>query len=71
MRYGIEVCDDNNVQNGDGCTSNCLVKELGWTCTTPLYGLSACTADCNPTNAYVVGTYTCSDDNSVNGDGCD
>mmetsp|Transcript_73266 Transcript_73266/g.118898 ORF Transcript_73266/g.118898 Transcript_73266/m.118898 type:complete len:252 (+) Transcript_73266:22-777(+) len=30
---GPEVCNDNNVVNGDGCSNSCTV-EAGWTCST-------------------------------------
>lgn len=30
---GLEGCDDANLDNGDGCSSSCVV-ETGWTCVT-------------------------------------
>jgi cysteine-rich repeat protein len=35
-------CDDNNNLPNDGCSPTCYV-ETGWTCATPLGGLSVCT----------------------------
>ena len=29
-----ELCDDNNTLNGDGCASDCIIIETGWTCYT-------------------------------------
>ena len=71
MIFGTEVCDDQNTANSDGCNSVCGAIENGWTCTTPAGGKSVCTAVCSPTSPWVVGTQTCSDNDSDNGDGCD
>ncbi len=71
MKYGNEACDDNNTVNSDGCTSTCAATENGWSCTAPMFGKTTCTAICSSTNPWVVGTYTCSQANSANGDGCD
>ncbi len=71
MKYGTEVCDDGNTINSDGCNSVCSTIENGWTCTTPAGGKSVCTALCSTTNPYVVGPYTCSDNDSAGSDGCD
>jgi fibro-slime domain-containing protein len=30
-----EACDDGNRDNGDGCSGNCLVVEIGYTCDEP------------------------------------
>jgi large repetitive protein len=30
-RHELEACDDNNIINGDGCSSKCAV-EKGWVC---------------------------------------
>lgn len=32
MAIGIEECDDANMKNGDGCSSECMIEE-GWSCT--------------------------------------
>jgi len=29
-----EACDDGNTLSGDGCSSDCLSVETGWTCNT-------------------------------------
>ena len=42
-----EVCDDGNTANGDGCTSDCLTMELGWTCLEWQDGSNYCRATCH------------------------
>eukprot|EP01010_Urceolus_cornutus_P001010 NODE_1525_length_866_cov_212.403917_g1184_i0.p1 GENE.NODE_1525_length_866_cov_212.403917_g1184_i0~~NODE_1525_length_866_cov_212.403917_g1184_i0.p1 ORF type:complete len:209 (-),score=26.68 NODE_1525_length_866_cov_212.403917_g1184_i0:154-780(-) len=39
--FFVEECDDGNLQNGDGCSSQCRV-ETGWRCTTTSVLLSQC-----------------------------
>ena len=41
LKLGIEVCDDGNTVNNDGCQSDCLKIEYNCTCT----GGSAITKD--------------------------
>ena len=63
---GIEVCDDNNTLNGDGCSFICQVEE-NWQC------------DSNePTNCWAIlndgiitGDEECDDGNDFSNDGCD
>jgi cysteine-rich repeat protein len=31
LNYGINECDDGNLESGDGCSNDCKV-EPGWTC---------------------------------------
>ena len=40
----VEVCDDGNRINGDGCDMNCLMIEAGYEC--PSFG-AACTPLCS------------------------
>ena len=58
-----EECDDHNVRDGDGCTSNCKVED-GWVCD----GGFDCVPVCGDRN--VVGEERCDDGNADNGDGC-
>jgi cysteine-rich repeat protein len=41
---GNEQCDDNNKDNGDGCSSDCNYVEVGYTCSRTNFGdrLSSC-----------------------------
>jgi cysteine-rich repeat protein len=41
FRVGLEMCDDANSINGDGCSSTCTV-EPGFTCTAPPAGQDTC-----------------------------
>jgi cysteine-rich repeat protein len=60
-----EVCDDGNVQDGDGCPSTCYNITAGWRCLTagqlctPIIG-----------DGLLVGTEACDDGNVLDGDGC-
>jgi MYXO-CTERM domain-containing protein len=40
-----EECDDGDADDGDGCSSECLVEE-GWACIEPAGGASECTPGC-------------------------
>jgi len=40
-----EICDDHNVNSGDGCNSTCS-PELGYLCTTVLPNPSVCVRAC-------------------------
>lgn len=48
----------------DGCSSNCMQVEDGYTCPTA----GACTEICG--DGYHMGTLACDDKNTVSGDGC-
>ncbi len=78
-----EVCDDDNEDNGDGCSSACTV-EPGWSCVpgTPPSTASSCSdddecagvgdghdCDGNAACANVDGSYTCTCDTGYLGDG--
>jgi len=45
IRTANEQCDDNNTRDGDGCSRDCKL-EAGWTCDTPLNGVTVCTSIC-------------------------
>jgi cysteine-rich repeat protein len=61
---GDDVCDDSNTDDGDGCSSGCLV-ELGFDCAGEP---SVCTAICG--DGLVRGAEECDDNNTADGDGC-
>ncbi len=63
-----EICDDNNTQNGDGCSSNCTI-ESGWTCEpdgtcSPIADSAICG------DGVISGAETCDDGNTNDNDGC-
>ncbi|CAJ1437050.1 unnamed protein product [Effrenium voratum] len=65
-----EECDDGNVINGDGCTSDCRI-EPGYECPTigwPAVLLTPCRPICG--DGLRRGTEACDDNNTVAGDGC-
>ncbi len=63
---GIEVCDDGDTLDGNGCSALCQVED-GFTCLGE--GAGSCTADCG--DGLVRGAETCDDLGTVDGDGCD
>lgn len=60
----LEICDDGNIQDGDGCSSIC-VTENGWTCS-----LGICNRIPSCGNGVKEGAEQCDDGNTVDGDGC-
>lgn len=54
------------MENGDGCSDDCMTIETGWTC--PTDG-AACISDCG--NGIMENDEECDDGNLVNYDGCD
>jgi cysteine-rich repeat protein len=58
IRNGNEECDDGNTNNGDGCSSSCII-EPGFLCTSFLNFPSVCTAE------------ICGDGKRSEGEGCD
>ena len=70
MKGGFaEECDDGNLENGDGCDSNCQIED-GWICTVldeEVSMISACQV-CG--NSLVEGYEQCDDGNTDAGDGC-
>ena len=67
---GSEICDDGNIESGDGCSSECRIED-GWNCETP-------GAACEKTNIAeavcgdgIVADYEeCDDGNAEADDGC-
>ena len=64
---GIEVCDDGNTNNADGCNATCTLQDPGYACTTP--GM-ACTRTSICGNKRVELGETCDDGNTNASDGC-
>ncbi|MCK9357922.1 MAG: DUF4215 domain-containing protein, partial [Dehalococcoidia bacterium] len=67
VQAGAELCDDNNVASGDGCSATCAVEQ-GWICTLQPAGLSVCSSVCG--DGMKMGSEQCDDGNKVSGDGC-
>ena len=66
--YNLEVCDDGDNDNGDGCNSACEV-ETRWTCTQEVNATSVCTyVACG--NGFLDPGEQCDDSNIIDGDGC-
>lgn len=66
----VEVCDDGNLVDSDGCASDCLSVEVGFECVvgyTPV-SASVCAAVCG--DGMMVGPELCDDGNTVDNDGC-
>ena len=63
-----DYCDDDNLLNGDGCSSTCHV-ETGFTCSggSPT-SEDVCKEICG--DGMNFGFYECDDSNTVSGDGC-
>ena len=62
-----EACDDGNTQSGDGCSANCLMVEVGYSCA--IAGqLCAPIAKCG--DGVTSDPEFCDDGNNVAGDGC-
>lgn len=62
----VELCDDGNPTDGDGCGADCNV-EIGWSCTRD--DPSVCTTVCG--DSIVIGGHEgCDDGNQIVGDGC-
>ena len=63
---GDEVCDDENTEEGDGCPSDCLSIDDGWTCDGEP---SVCESICG--DGMIAGAVeACDDQNTDDGDGC-
>ena len=65
--FGNYECDDQNLKNGDGCTSDCKI-ERGWQCLggTPKKR-DICTEICG--DGIDLGKLQCDDGNKLSGDG--
>lgn len=61
---GDEACDDNNVDNGDGCAFDCT-EEDGYSCAGEP---SVCTTECG--DGVQAGDEACDDGGTEDGDGC-
>jgi fibro-slime domain-containing protein len=62
-----EQCDDGGTDPGDGCSSNCLVVEQGYSCPTPG---SRCELVAVCGDSLLILDEGCDDGNAVSGDGC-
>ncbi len=62
-----EQCDDGNRVDGDGCSANCLVVEVGWQCETP--GAPCTQVEVCGSGKLELGE-TCDDGNATGNDGC-
>ncbi|CAI2371646.1 unnamed protein product [Moneuplotes crassus] len=60
-------CDDGNLEDGDGCDSNCA-RETGYTCTSTNLAASVCEPICG--DGLRLGSEACDDTNLADGDGC-
>ena len=60
-----ETCDDNNTNDGDGCSKDCSTVEPGWQCRVPG---KPCVPLCG--DGVLKGSETCDDGNATSGDGC-
>ncbi|CAI2380327.1 unnamed protein product [Moneuplotes crassus] len=60
-------CDDGNLDDGDGCNSNCSV-ETGYTCTSISLATSICGPICG--DGLKLELEACDDSNVADGDGC-
>ena len=67
MLTADEACDDGNLVSGDGCASNCLSVEGGYSCNPP--GV-ACHEIARCGDGLVADSEGCDDGNVVDGDGC-
>jgi len=69
IQRGAESCDDGNLVNGDGCSSNCTVEE-GFVCEDNEAHVSVChKIVCG--DGIKEGNEECDDGNLIEGDGCD
>jgi fibro-slime domain-containing protein len=66
-RAKSEACDDGNAQGGDGCSSDCLAIEPGFSCQPPG---SACRRIARCGDGQVASFEPCDDGNLKDGDGC-
>ncbi|CAI2386729.1 unnamed protein product [Moneuplotes crassus] len=60
-------CDDGNLDDGDGCDSNCAI-ETGYTCTSINLATSVCEPICG--DGLRLDSEACDDSNLEDGDGC-
>lgn len=65
----VEVCDDNNTIDGDGCSSSCTV-EAGWTCPQGQCSKVSCGDGIRHDSWDGTVRESCDDGNAISGDGC-
>lgn len=63
IKTAVEICDDGNMEDYDGCTSACQATE-GWYCDSD----GECSESCG--NGIATISESCDDGNVVPGDGC-
>ena len=63
-----EGCDDDDLDDGDGCSASCQIED-GWSCDTVLEP-SVCTPDGGCGDGALDAGEDCDDDNDDNDDGC-
>ena len=72
LAAGSEECDDGNDEDGDGCSSACVIEE-GWVCQdevgTEAHPDTTCETDCGD-GIWVDGYEGCDDGPTGSGDGC-
>ena len=62
-----EVCDDGDLESGDGCTDNCLALESGYSCAEPG---KPCIVIARCGDGVVAPSEQCDDANTESADGC-
>ncbi len=62
-----ELCDDGNITEGDGCSSDCKIKGAGCSC---IPGMKCVCPEVRCGNGTIEGTEKCDDGNANSGDGC-
>ena len=62
-----EVCDDGNITEGDGCSSDCKIKGAGCSC---VPGMKCVCPEVRCGNGTIEGTEKCDDGNANSNDGC-
>jgi cysteine-rich repeat protein len=67
LQVGQEACDDGNIQDNDGCSSDCAAVEAGYRC--PDAG-QPCTFLCGDGILIPEAGEACDDGNTQDGDGC-
>mmetsp|Transcript_41983 Transcript_41983/g.98471 ORF Transcript_41983/g.98471 Transcript_41983/m.98471 type:complete len:1625 (+) Transcript_41983:1-4875(+) len=66
-RHQTEICDDGDVEGGDGCSAACSV-ELGWSCVKGNGVPDTCNNGCG--DGRLTGSEECDDGANADGDGC-
>ncbi len=61
---GVEICDDGNTADNDGCSANCDFVEIGFSCPVPGDACEECGDGVTDPNEV------CDDANRYSGDGC-